>query len=318
MANQYSYSQQVDELFSQQMIEWPLMASNYDALGQIRTKILDYPDFYLKVQFNPARIKSSSAKVDKTTILNRICFLCDKNRPVEQRSIQFMNKYQIMVNPFPIFPKHLTIIKTEHLPQQIRPDFSVLLELARALPGFTIFYNGPRSGASAPDHFHLQAGSKNTMPLDYQLEMIKSEYGKLINTGNCKTWKIDDMIRKFFVIESENAGDIEKRFNQICEKLVSKKPLEDEPDLNLHCSFDKNTWRLVVFPRSAHRPSQYFADDDENILFSPASVDLGGLLIIPRGEDFEKLDKIKAWSMLRQVCWPANDYNALNFLIKDS
>jgi ATP adenylyltransferase/5',5'''-P-1,P-4-tetraphosphate phosphorylase II len=309
--NQTHYSKLVEELFTSQMEQWPLMKINYGALGQIRLKQLDFPGFFMNVQFNPARIVSSSAKVDKTSIEKRPCFLCAQNRPSEQESVSFHKQFDILVNPFPIFPKHLTIAHQHHIPQGIQGHIGAMLELARELPGYTIFYNGPRCGASAPDHFHFQAGTKNYMPLDFQIANMIRTFGNLRLHNNCSVWKIDDMIRKFVVIESHDAIAAEQVFEKLFHQLYRLKPVVDEPDLNLHCLYDENRWRLVLFPRAAHRPWQYFAEDEENILFSPASVDLGGCLIVPLEKDFEKLDRVAAWSMIKQVSLNSKQFDEL-------
>lgn len=313
MTDATRYSMEVAELFGSQAKEWPLMAANYEALDQIKVKKLQYFGYYLKVQYNPARIISSSAKVDKKTIQNRACFLCSANRPQEQRAIEFGKDFLILINPFPIFPGHLTIAQKDHVPQLILENLGAMLELAKALPDYTIFYNGPRCGASAPDHFHFQAGNKSHMPLDYQIDAIKTDFGRKTQLAHVTVWKIDDLIRRFLLLESNNANEILKIFDKIYKILASFKPDTDEPDLNIHCSFGENGWKLIIFPRAAHRPWQYFADGEDNILFSPASVDLGGLLIVPLEKDFNKIDRVSAWSMLRQVGLNEELFNEIKF-----
>jgi ATP adenylyltransferase/5',5'''-P-1,P-4-tetraphosphate phosphorylase II len=295
------YSKQVAKLFQEQYENWPLMANNYDDLGKIKIKKIEFPDYYLKVQFNPARIRSSAAKTDKVSIKNRACFLCSENRPIAQEAIEFENDFLILINPFPIFPQHLTITHKDHVPQLIKDNFKWMLKLAKALPDFTIFYNGPRSGASAPDHFHFQAGIKNYMPIDCQIEVLKKKYGKLQIDENCKVWKINDLVRKFILVESENSKEIETVFNLIYKKLLALKPDDDEPDLNIHCSYSNHGWRILIFPRGEHRPVQFYAKSEENFLFSPAAVDLGGMLIMPLEKDFDKISKELAWDMMKQI-----------------
>jgi ATP adenylyltransferase/5',5'''-P-1,P-4-tetraphosphate phosphorylase II len=313
MDRPHKYSEIVYQLFNNQYNNWPLMANNYDDLGKIKIKKLEFSDYYLKVQFNPARIKSSSAKTDQVSIENRACFLCSKNRPIEQETIEFEDVFLILINPFPIFPKHLTIINQNHVPQLIKDNFKWMLKLAEALSDFTIFYNGPRCGASAPDHFHFQAGNKNCMPLDYQIEDLKLNFGKLQIDGNCKVWKINDFVRKFVMIESKNAKEIETIFIHIYENLLSLKPIDDEPDLNIHCSYGESGWRVLLFPRGQHRPWQFYAEGEENILFSPASVDLGGLLILPLEKDFEKINKDLASDMIKQIGPDEKLFNGIGF-----
>jgi len=301
MAEPINYSLEVSQLFQNQMKDWSFMANNYKDLDKIRIKKLEFPNFYMNVQFNPARIKSSAAKVDKQSIENRSCFLCTENRPKEQQAIEFEDNLLIMINPYPIFKNHLTITHKEHVPQLIKGNFKSMLKLAEALPEFTIFYNGPRSGASAPDHFHFQAGSKNDMPIDSQLEDLKNHYSLLIKDGICKVWKINDDIRKFILIQSSEADKIENKFDEIYTKLLLLKSTADEPDLNILCSFDKNEWNVMIFPRGGHRPRQFYAGGEENIVFSPASVDLGGLIIIPLEKDFGKINKPVIEDMMRQI-----------------
>jgi hypothetical protein len=301
MEKKSQYSERVSQLFKEQNSKWPLMTKNYNDLNQIRLKKLVFSDFYMKLQFNPARIRSSAAKVDKVSIENRACFLCSGNRPEEQDGVIFEDVFDILVNPYPIFPMHLTIANRNHCPQQIKSNFRWMLELAEALPQFTLFYNGPRCGASAPDHFHFQAGNRNYMPIDYQLDDLKFNYGMMKLHGHCKVWKINDLLRKFILMESTNPEEMESVFYNIYEKLLFLKPIDGEPDLNIHCSHGHSGWRVLIFPRGEHRPWQFYAEGEENVLFSPASVDLGGLLITPLEKDFEKIDKVIAWSMMKQI-----------------
>jgi ATP adenylyltransferase/5',5'''-P-1,P-4-tetraphosphate phosphorylase II len=301
MEKKGQYSERVRQLFVNQNHNWLLMNRNYDDLKQVRFKILEFSNFHLKIQFNPTRIISSSAKVDKHSIDKRPCFLCPGNRPAEQDQIVFEDVFHILVNPYPIFPLHLTIAIQDHLPQLIKANFSWMLKLAKALPDFTLFYNGPRCGASAPDHMHFQAGNRNYMPIDYQLDGLKSHFGKEKLVGNCKVTKINDLVRKFILLESADMKELESVFDSLYERLLILKPSDVEPDMNVHCSYDLSGWRVLIFPRGAHRPRQFYAEGEEQVLFSPASVDLGGLLIMPIEKDFEKTDKVLAWSMMKQI-----------------
>ena len=157
-------NQQVKALFNEQTANWALARNNFEGLKTVQTKTFAFGDYDVRVQFNPARIVSSGAKVDAKTIAERKCFLCAANRPAEQRSVEF-GDYEILVNPFPIFPEHFTIPRKEHVDQQIKPFFADMLRLAKAMDEYLVFYNGPRCGASAPDHMHFQAGTKDFLPL---------------------------------------------------------------------------------------------------------------------------------------------------------
>jgi hypothetical protein len=291
----------IKQLIDNQLNNWEFAASKYAELGYIQTKRFDFDDFTFVAQFNPARIISSSAKVDKETIQKRPCFLCSENRPKEQESVNFLNEYEILINPYPIFPQHLTIVHNHHVQQLIQPYFADMLELAKSLPGFTIFYNGPKSGASAPDHFHFQAGTNGYMPVDAEIMKIKLRYGLYLSSDDCDIWKINDGIRKFILLESSEKESIIERFHLIFEQLKTKTNSQDEPGLNIHCSFKENKWHVLIFARSRHRPWHYDALGKDNFLFSPASVDMGGLLVIPRQKDFKKINKLLAIDMMKQI-----------------
>ena len=257
--------EKVNQLFKEQLIEWELARNNYKALEQVKVKTVDVNGHRYEVQFNPARITSSAAKVDPKSIQERKCFLCEENRPAVQKGIPFKENYTILINPFPIFPRHLTIPELKHTPQLIAPRFGDMLDLAQVLDDYIVFYNGPKCGASAPDHFHFQAGNKGFLPIE-----------------NDKEWH--SAIR----IESENKQEMLDRFQQIYDSL----PLQQdniEPMLNILTWYENGTWTTYLFPRKKHRPDCFSAEGDANLLISPASVDLGGVFITPLEKDFEKI-----------------------------
>jgi hypothetical protein len=312
MPENLNYEAHVEQLVNAQLKDWAFAAKNYSDLNKIQLKNLQFNGFHLIVQFNTARIISSSAKIDIDSIQKRPCFLCAQNRPINQKSIDFKETFWILVNPYPIFSQHLTIINKKHFPQLIKPYFADMMELARELPTFTIFYNGPKCGASAPDHFHFQAGTKGYMPLDYQIDKIIRQFGTIQKSGICNVWKIDDGIRKFFHIESDDKQAVQDVFIEIYEILDSLNISDDEPGLNVLCTFTNNLWKVNVFPRGKHRPWQYSAPDDEKIIFSPASVDLGGLLVIPLEKDFMKINEKLAVDMLQQIGLDEEIFNQIN------
>jgi len=300
-------SNQVKELLATQQSEWPTMAENYNALSNVKVKNFDFNGFAFKVQFNPARITSSAAKVDKESIQKRACFLCKENRPPQQRDIIFDNSFAILINPFPIFPEHFTIASLQHIPQQIAGNFTTMLLLAQAMQSFTIFYNGPRCGASAPDHFHFQAGNKGFMTIENEMQALVSLYGTKCECNSGLYYKIADGIRNFIYIQSGNQQDVENIFSDIYDKLVKKYQNSDEPDLNILCSYTEGQWAVCIFPRAKHRPWQYFAEGIQNILLSPASVDLGGVLITPLEKDFDKISASDIIDILNQICISKED-----------
>ncbi|MBO5796670.1 MAG: DUF4922 domain-containing protein [Bacteroides sp.] len=296
--------EKVARLLSEQLSEWPLAQTNYQALGAVCVKQLHVGGIAYKVQYNPARIASSGAKTDVQSIQARKCFLCASNRPAEQRGIPFKEHYEVLVNPYPIFPKHLTIPDTTHTEQAIEGRIHDMLELAQALPDFTIFYNGPRCGASAPDHMHFQAGSRGFMPIETDWKERKGE--KIVQQGNATLWRMDDALRNTLVIESTCIDDAERLFNDIYQNLPTL-PADEEPMMNLLAMYDEGKWILYILLRRKHRPSCYTAQGNEQLLCSPASVDLGGVLILPIAEDFEKITDEMAENIVSEVCLNAEE-----------
>jgi len=267
----------INQLFQEQLNNWELAKNNYKALEQVKVKTLDVNGCPYKVQFNPARIVSSVAKVDPKSIQERKCFLCSENLPVEQKGISFKENYTVLVNPFPIFPRHLTIPAKEHTPQLIVSRFEDMLDLAQQLDDYIVFYNGPKCGASAPDHFHFQAGNKGFLPIE-----------------NNKNW--NNAIR----IESKDKQEMLLLFRQIYNTLPMQ-PNDAEPMLNILTWYENGTWATCLFPRKKHRPACYFAEGDDNLLISPASVDMGGVFITPLGKDFEKITAEDIAQILNEV-----------------
>ncbi len=305
-----SIKDEVNKLFKTQLSVWQFAKNQYESLKKVETKTLQLSEnASVKVQFNPERIKSSSAKVDKKSIAERPCFLCSHNRPKVQEGIDFKN-FTILVNPYPIFRKHLTIVHKEHRAQEILPFFSSMLELCKELPDYTIFYNGPKCGASAPDHFHLQAGIKNVLPIEKDFE-----------TGKCLKLEIENVDYKIFrwigyrrsviSIQSHSINVLTDIFDRICGILKQLYKVNSSPMLNILAYFKNNNYIVHLFPRKLHRPACYFEKGEKQILLSPASVDMGGLLITPRKEDFLKIKASDVLSIFNQVCVPESDLNKI-------
>ncbi len=295
------YQSHTHFLFARQKETWPLLANNSLGLKYARIKSLSFNQFSFKVQFNPKRITSSTAKVDKDSIAARPCFLCAANRPLEQSQILFNNQFEILCNPFPIFDEHFTIASTEHIPQEIESSFGHFLDVSKVLHELVVFYNAPKCGASAPDHLHFQAGNLGFLTIEQDFDLLRSNYGKpLLAIPSVSVEAIDDGLRRMIVLESNEKVALESAFKpvyQFMKKLVGG----EEPNLNI-LSWYSNQWRIIIFPRNKHRPWQYFAEGDANILLSPASVDLGGTLITPLEKDFNKITAEDITDIMKQVC----------------
>ena len=302
----------LSEFAETQKQSWPLARANYEGLKSVEIKEFQFDGFQVKVQFNPERIRSSAAKVDTQSIAGRKCFLCDENRPVEQQAIAFGNKFQILVNPYPIFKTHLTISSINHTDQRFIAHAQSMLDLADAMEGFTVLYNGPESGASAPDHLHFQAGEKDFMPVDKDFEWLKIHSGQLLFSGvYTKVWAFEKYLRKMISVETTSAIEGLEVLNSFYQKFLELEPGNVEPMMNVLCGWKNGKWTLHLFPRKAHRPTQFYSSGNEQLLISPGSVDLGGVFVVPRREDFDKITKEDIVDILAQVSLNNNTFAEL-------
>lgn len=306
--------QEIQTLLDEQLASWEMARTNYDALKQVRVKELEVNGCQYKVQFNPARIVSSSAKVDSKSIQERKCFLCPANLPPMQQGIPFNGHYQILVNPFPIFPKHLTVPELEHVDQRILMRFGDMLDLAKCADDYVVFYNGPKCGASAPDHAHFQAGNKGFLTIETEWQRKKDE--KIAELSGGTLWALDDYPRATLVIEATDKIDAMTLFG-IVFGAMELKPGEEEPMMNVLTWVEGDKWIVCIFPRDKHRPSCYAAEGDDNILISPASVDMGGVFITPLEKDFEKITADDIAGILSEVCMNPADFRELTERIKE-
>ena len=278
---------------------WSMAKDNYEALSLVETRSLICDGVQLSVQFNPKRIVSSAAKTDVKSIQARPCFLCAKNRPKEQKCISYNERFEILVNPFPIFPQHFTVPINTHQPQQILPYIGDMLDLAKDFPDFLVFYNGPKCGASAPDHMHFQLGNKGFLPLEKDYSKLDKEAVPVFAHQHIKY--LQNTFFNALIIETENKQLAEERFRFLYKNLQQVNV--EEPMMNVLCWHNGMNYVLVILPRKKHRPWQFFAEGDQNILLSPASVDLGGVLITPLQKDFEKITEIQIENIISQLCF---------------
>ncbi len=303
-------SQQVERLFEQQLSEWPLAGENYSKLPSVRVRNIPFAGYQISVQYNPHRIISSAARVDARSVAERPCFLCAANRPPEQRGIPFGDDYVILVNPYPIFRRHLTIVSHSHIPQRIEGNMEAMLAMAHALPGFVIFYNGPQCGASAPDHLHFQAGNRGFLPVERDItnRSLITAAGH-IDGVELSLWR--GYNRAMLTLQGTESGSVASMFGRFSRHLALTQPDRPEPMLNILAYHDAGRWTVHIIPRKAHRPACYFAEGDQKILLSPASVDLGGVFITPREEDFNKIAADDIRKILGEVCLDEEELRSL-------
>lgn len=296
-------SQKSKALLNQQKANWELLNNNFESLSITKTKTFDFNKSLIKVQFNPSRISSTSAKIDKKSIENRKCFLCMENLPEVQKGIKYKEDFVILCNPFPIFNQHLTIANKNHIPQNIENNFLVMLELSHDLrANYFVFYNGPKCGASAPDHLHFQAGLKDEIPI--YSNQINSEFKTerlIFNKEEVKIFLINNGIQNFILFESKSKIELQNIFLKTIRSAKTILNIDEEPMINILSFYDNELFKVIVFFREKHRPIQYFEEGEKQLLVSPASVDLGGLIITPREEDFNKITKHDIENIFDQV-----------------
>ena len=281
---------------------WLLSEANYRSLDQVEEREMTINGWKFRVQFNPERIRSSAAKVDSGSIAARKCFLCTENRPVEQRELPMGHDFLLLVNPYPIFSAHFTLPFLHHTDQRIGASLEALMEFARKMSGYTLFYNGPECGASAPDHLHFQAGENGFMPVEEEFETMKLQSESLLcHSDALKIWAFGNYIRKMISFETDDLKLGISAVEYLIRGFYEIQPEKVEPMMNLLCHFKDEKWILHLFPRKLHRPSQYFEQGDKQLLISPGAVDFGGVFITPRREDFDKITATDILDIFRQV-----------------
>ncbi len=327
--NSVASEEMANDLFDKQIKVWDEAAERYENLkGAVTNKLL-FSDCCFSVQYNPARVTSTGAKMDAKTLSERPCFLCDINRPNEQIEYPLERKYHLLVNPYPILPKHFTIPKKHHSPQVILENYEDMMRITQGIGGkMLVFYNGPLCGASAPDHMHFQAGSRGVVP-------IERDWAKKYKVKASRVYPIsEDEYLESCRLEpiADDTGIFSLR-GYICpgvvvvtrtpeanlslfKKIYDVLPVPEgavEPMMNILSWKDADSYdgsqRLVsvIIPRSKHRPDCYYAEGDDNVMVSPGALDMGGLIITPREKDFKKLTPAMAVSIIRECAMSLDD-----------
>ena len=285
------------DFFHKQLNQWKDVAKRFEELVGVQTREVGSA----LAQFNPARLVSTGAKIDKATLAKRPCFLCEKNRPVEQIVLPFGNDFDILVNPFPILPVHFTIPSRHHQQQAIAENYVQMHRLLRAYPQLMVFYNGPKCGASAPDHLHFQAGTSGILPLQRDWQRLYETSVPLLKMSDGEgIYEIKDYICPALAIVSHTEKHDVELFSRLYEALPLKED-ETEPMMNIVAWRSGEAFISVVFPREKHRPDCYSAEGEAQCLISPGSLDMAGLLILPRQSDFEGMTSERAKAVLREV-----------------
>lgn len=290
---------ELNRFFDEQMGEWPMAKANFDALSAVRIRTVEVSGVTFKIQFNPGRVRSSLAKIDAATLASRKCFLCCDNRPMEQRRLAWDDEYEIMVNPYPIFARHFTIPTLSHIPQLIAHRIEAMMEMAEAFDDYEIFYNGPQCGASAPDHMHFQAGQKGLMPW---LGGLDGRDEEVICGSDEAVMSIVNKVRAAVVIRSSTIAGGSEMFARL-EQALPVRAGECEPMHNVLCAKCGAEWITTVFPRRALRPRCFYAEGDEKLVVSPASVEMGGLMTLPFERDFLRMGEREIRQVFNEVSY---------------
>ena len=305
----------ISRFFNRQLEVWTDARHRFRDLKHVETR--QFSD-QLKLQWNPARIVSTGAKIDKKTLGERPCFLCDKNRPKEQMSKQIDEKFHLLVNPFPILPVHFTIPARKHQPQLIYKNYGEMHRFISLHSDLMVFYNGPKCGASAPDHLHFQAGTNGILPLQTNWQSLSRNLTDIISLNDEeKISVVRDFIVLAFVIISKSAESDEALFRRLY-KAMPQRGDETEPMMNIISWRKGEEFISVVIPREKHRPEAYFAEGDAQFVVSPGALDMSGLIITPREEDFRKLTEEKALSLLQECGVSEEKMNAIIAKLKAS
>lgn len=305
-----------EAFFSGQLAKWEVARNDYQALHQVRMRSFLINGLEYFVQFNPARIRSTCAKTDRASIAARPCFLCESNKPAEQDSIRIVldEPFVVRINPYPIAPYHLTISSEQHQEQTLAG------KAKRQLPGrmtewidthfgkgYALLYNGARCGASAPDHFHFQAVPQDSVPFIRQWDrlMQTAEETARVTYANgdaCTAYRIKGYLCPIHTFITKNSYDTDPKLFSDYQNTLPVHPGESEPRYNLFAWTDeKRGFTVACFPRSSHRPLCYEAKGHTQLLISPGALDMGGMMVTCREEDFDKITAADIRRIYREV-----------------
>ena len=280
--------ERLEELFSRQARTWPLLARGLEGLARAQTRRVRIDWFDVFVRHIPHRVASTTAAVDRDSVARRPCFLCAANLPVEEEGLRFNDQMTLYCNPYPIVERHVTIAHREHVSQRIANRLGSMLDLAAALPGYFVVYNGPECGASAPDHLHFQAGSRSLFPIEGEA----ADRGGLALCGYA---------RNVLVFRDRDRSALIARTERAIELLAEITGKDGEPLINVALFHERGAWTEYLFPRGKHRPRAF---ETGELTVSPASIDLCGILVVPLARDFEKITGDAIAAVLREVTLP--------------
>jgi Domain of unknown function (DUF4922) len=283
---------QLEELFKRQLRQWPQLAKGVEGLAQAKTRSVRIDWFDVFVRHIPHRMASTTASVDRESVAKRPCFLCAANLPSEEEGVPFDEDFTIYCNPFPIVDRHLTIAHKEHGSQRIANQFGNMLDIAARLDGYFVVYNGPECGASAPDHMHFQAGSRVLFPIEK-------------DTAGLTGVTVPNYARNVFLFRGRDRSALIDRMNRTIELLADATGKHPEPMVNIAVFHERDEWVTYLFPRGKHRPEVFHTGE---LTVSPASIDLCGIFVVPRAQDFERIAGDAISAIFREVTLPDDQF----------
>jgi hypothetical protein len=311
------FAARVEALMEQQRQTWPLLREGYEALALAETRRVRVVESEVVIQHNPRRIRSTAASVDKESIMGRRCFLCADNLPPEEKGIEYGGDLVILCNPFPVLDRHLSIVHRRHVEQKIDGYVEAMLSLASDLgPGYFILYNGPECGASAPDHFHLQACSRELLPIENDMTAAEPEQAAHCAAcggdagGRFELFTLAGCGRSVVVFRGTDERELAEWFYRVLGRL----PLgsgEAEPMVNVVTTCDEGVWTVYLFPRARHRPACFFAEGEDRLLVSPGAIDMAGVVVVPHREHYLKIDGERAAAIFAEVSRDEREINEM-------
>lgn len=306
---------ELNKFIKDQLSVWQLASSNFRALKTAPSREVDVFGLKCRIQYNPSRVISSTADTSPAAIASRKCFLCADNRPKEQFHLGFEGRkgrnYHIQINPYPIFRGHLVIVRDEHIPQEIWHHFPDMLDFAARYKDYLVFYNGPSSGASAPDHLHFQAIPKHNLPLEDVVDEFLDHPGEpLATVKDASLYKFDGYARGVFALKATTSKSLAKLFYRLLD-CTDRGKGEEEPMFNLYAYVKNGEYRTIVVMRSAKRSHHFYSEGADHLTISPGAADIAGLFVAPFREDYDKADTALLEELLSEVCISEDEQNMI-------
>ena len=306
---------ELNKFIKDQLSVWQLASSNFRALKTAPSREVDVFGLKCRIQYNPRRVISSTADTSPAAIASRKCFLCADNRPKEQFHLGFEGRkgrnYHIQINPYPIFRGHLVIVRDEHIPQEIWHHFPDMLDFAARYKDYLVFYNGPSSGASAPDHLHFQAIPKHNLPLEEVVDEFLDHPGEPFATvKDASLYKFDGYARGVFALKATTSKSLAKLFYRLLD-CTDRGKGEEEPMFNLYAYVKNGEYRTIVVMRSAKRSHHFYSEGADHLTISPGAADIAGLFVAPFREDYDKADTALLEELLSEVCISEDEQNMI-------